>query len=97
VRTAPATDRPPPCRGGASRALDEPDLPGAVIAPDGLHIGVHTREPRAEVITILRTADHAVVRWIRGARAVAWSDDGRLMAVGGEWGVLLAEAAPAGA
>ena len=36
-----------------------------------------------------RTA--TVVRWIRAARAAAWTPDGRHIAIGGPWGVLLAE------
>jgi len=77
--------------GGAPGSLDEAELPGAVAAPGGEYLGVHTREPRAEVIAILRAGDRGLVRWIRGARTVAWSDDGRLMALGGDWGVILAE------
>jgi hypothetical protein len=37
-------------------------------------------------------ADRSLVRWIRGARAAAWSPDGSLLALGGPWGVLLAQA-----
>jgi hypothetical protein len=36
------------------------------------------------------------VRWIRGARAVAWSADGGLIALGNQWGIILAEPLPAG-
>ncbi len=84
----PAADLPPAVHPGS---LDEAELPGAVAAPGGEYLGVHTREPRAEVIAILRAGDRGLVRWIRGARTVAWSDDGRLMALGGDWGVILAE------
>ncbi len=86
----PAAGLPPAVHPGS---LDEPELPGAATAPGGEYLGVHTREPRAEVIAIVRAGDRGLVRWIRGARAVAWSDDGRLMALGGEWGVILAEGA----
>lgn len=86
----PAAGLPPVVHPGA---LDEPELPGAIPAPGGEHLGVFTREPRAEVIAILRADDRGLVRWIRGARAVAWSDDGRHMALGGEWGIVLTEIA----
>ena len=39
------------------------------------------------------------MRWVRGVRAAAWSPDGLRLALGGTWGVLLAqarEASPAG-
>lgn len=87
----PAADLPPAVHPGA---LDEPDLPGAVTAPGGGYLGVYTREPRVEVIAILSADDRSLVRWIRGGRAVAWSDDGRHMALGGEWGVILTEIVP---
>lgn len=86
----PAADLPQAVHPGS---LDEEELPGAVATPGGEYIGIHTREPRAEVIAILRADDRGLVRWIRGARTVAWSDDGRLMALGGDWGVILAEIA----
>jgi hypothetical protein len=74
-------------------SLDAPELPGAVEAPGGDYLGVYTREPRADVVAILRASDRAIVRWIRGARAVAWSADGGLIALGNQWGVIVAEAA----
>lgn len=87
----PAADLPPPVH---PLALDEDELPGAVTSPGGDYIAVHTREPRAEIVAILRASDRAVVRWMRGFRAVAWSDDGRLIALGADWGVILAEPLP---
>jgi hypothetical protein len=71
--------------------LGESELPGAVEAPGGGYLAVHVREPRADVIAILRPADRAIVRWMRGVRACAWSDDGALVAFGADWGVVLAE------
>jgi len=85
----PAADLPAAIHPGS---LDAPELPGAVEAPGGEYLGVYTREPRADVIAILRASDRAIVRWIRGARAVAWSTDGGLIALGNQWGVILAEA-----
>jgi hypothetical protein len=76
--------------------LDAPELPGAVESPGGEYLGVYTREPRADVVAILRASDRGIVRWIRGARAVAWSADGGLIALGNQWGIILAEPLPAG-
>jgi hypothetical protein len=79
-------------------ALAEGDLPGAVADPTGAVVAAFTREGRFDVLVIVRE-DRSVVRWVRGARAAAWSPDARHLAIGGPWGVLLAqarEAAPAG-
>ena len=69
---------------------------GAVLAtaPGGDVIAVHTREGRNDVVALVRVADGAVVRWIRAARAAAWTPDGRHFAIGGQWGVLLGEGVP---
>ena len=56
---------------------------------------MHTKEGRHDVIAVIRTSDGALVRWVRGARAAAWSEDAAYFALGGPWGVLLALAAPA--
>lgn len=67
---------------------------GAVLAtaPGGDVVAVHTREGRNDVVALVRVSDAGIVRWIRAARAAAWSPDGRHLAVGGPWGVLLGEA-----
>ena len=71
-------------------ALREP--PEALAtAPGGAVVAVHSREGRTDVVALIRISDGAVVRWIRAARAAAWTPDGRHIAVGGSWGVLLAE------
>lgn len=62
------------------------------VAPGGEVVAVHTREGRSDVIAIVRASDRALVRWVRGARAAAWSPDGVHLALGGPWGVLLARA-----
>lgn len=72
-------------------ALGDGDLPGAVPDPTGTVIAAFTREGRFDVLAVLRD-DRSVVRWVRGVRAAAWSPDGRRLAVGGIWGVLLAQA-----
>jgi hypothetical protein len=85
----PAADLPP-ALDPASLASDE--LAPLSTAPGGEVVAVHTREGRSDVVALLGPADRSLVRWIRGARAAAWSADGRLLALGGPWGVLLAEA-----
>ena len=79
-------------------AAREPDLPGAVADPTGTVVAAFTREGRFDVVALLRD-DRSVVRWVRGVRAATWSPDGLRLALGGTWGVLLAqarEASPAG-
>lgn len=89
----PAAELPPPV---APASLHEDDLPTIAVAPGGGVVAVHSKEGRHDVIAVIRTSDGTLVRWIRGARAAAWSEDGVHLALGGPWGVLLAEAAPAG-
>ena len=74
-------------------ALASGDLAAVATAPGGAVLAVHTREGRADVVALVRAEDRALVRWVRGARAAAWSPDGTLLALGGPWGVMLAEAA----
>jgi hypothetical protein len=85
----PAAELPPALD---PAALGGDELPGVAAAPGGEVVAVHTREGRSDVVALLRVADRSLVRWIRGARAAAWSPDGRLLALGGPWGVLLAQA-----
>ncbi|HSJ73094.1 MAG TPA: hypothetical protein VK904_02160, partial [Miltoncostaeaceae bacterium] len=75
-------------------SLVHDEITAVAASPGGAVVAVHTREGRADVVAILRTDDRSLVRWIRGARAAAWSPDGALLALGGPWGVMLAEAAP---
>ncbi|HMO00598.1 MAG TPA: hypothetical protein PKD59_14395 [Miltoncostaeaceae bacterium] len=72
-------------------SLTEADLPGAVADPTGTVVAAFTREGRFDVLAVLRD-DRSVVRWVRGVRAAAWSPDGLRLALGGTWGVLLAQA-----
>ena len=72
-------------------ALADGELPGAVADPTGAAVAAFTREGRFDVLAILRD-DRSVVRWVRGVRAAAWSPDGLRLALGGAWGVLLAQA-----
>jgi hypothetical protein len=73
-------------------SLSAGELAPVATAPGGEVVAVHTREGRADVVALIRPADRGVVRWVRGARAAAWSPDGALLALGGPWGVMLAEA-----
>jgi hypothetical protein len=83
----PAAGLPGPLH---AAALGEDELTG-VAAPEGGVTAVYTREGRLDVIALVRESDRAIVRWVRGARAAAWSADGRFFALGGPWGVVLAE------
>ncbi len=82
----PAAGLPDPVAPGA--ILDEGAVPVAV-APGGEVVALHTREGRNDVIALLHTSDGTLVRWVRGARAAAWSADGAHFALGGPWGVVL--------
>ena len=84
----PAAELPPPV---SPESLHEADLPIVAAAPGGGVVAVHSKEGRNDVIALIRVEEGTVVRWIRAARAAAWSDDGRFIAVAGPWGVLLAE------
>jgi hypothetical protein len=84
----PTAVLPPPLSPDEIRAGDFSPL---ATAPGGDVVAVHTREGRNDVVALIRVSDGAVVRWIRAARSAAWSPDGRHLAIGGLWGVLLAE------
>lgn len=84
----PTTELPPPV---SPESLHEKELPVVATAPDGETVAVHSREGRSDVIAVIRVSDGSLARWVRGARAAAWSPDGRHFALGGPWGVLLAE------
>jgi hypothetical protein len=84
----PATSLPGPLD---ALALGEVELAG-IAAPGGGVTAVYTREGRLDVIALVRESDRAIVRWVRGARAAAWSADGAHLALGGPWGVVLARA-----
>jgi hypothetical protein len=89
-------ERPPE---DPAAALPEPITPGEplhevdpiAVAPDGEVVAVHTREGRNDVVALVRRSDGTLIRWVRGARAAAWSADGAHLALGGPWGVLLAQ------
>jgi hypothetical protein len=57
---------------------------------------VCVRDGRTAALAIIRVEPRELVRWIAGARCAAWSADGMQIAIGGDWGVILAEAQPDG-
>jgi hypothetical protein len=67
------------------------DLAAADVAPGGGFAAVAVRDGRASAIAVVRIEPRALVRWVAGARALAWNGDGSLVAIGGDWGVVLGE------
>jgi hypothetical protein len=70
--------------------LADGELPAsAVLAPGGQVAIVPVYEtPRIYSLVILRTDNRSICRVIRWARAGTWSHDGKLLVIGGEWGLL---------
>ena len=82
----PATNLPTPT---LLDSLIDGDLPDAALhAPGGAFSAVMVREERSVGIAIVRVADRALVRYLRGARSAAWTPDGATFVFGGEWGLL---------
>lgn len=70
--------------------LDGP-LDGAARSPDGAFAAVPVRDGRMPAVAIVRLEPRELVRWVVGARCAAWNADGSQIALGGDWGVILAE------
>jgi hypothetical protein len=66
------------------------ELPAATSSPDGSLLAMPARERGGVALAILRAEDRAVVRWVRGALSAAWSNDGKMIAIGGDWGAVVA-------
>ena len=65
------------------------DLPNAVHSPEGSLLATAVRERGGVALAVLRADDRAVVRWVRGAISAAWSSDGQMFAIGGDWGAAI--------
>ncbi len=70
--------------------LADGDLPAAtVLAPGGAVAAVPVVESaRVSSLAIVRTDDRSVCRLIRWARCATWAPDGKILVVGGDWGLL---------
>ncbi|MBI2683986.1 MAG: hypothetical protein HYX33_01115 [Actinobacteria bacterium] len=81
---------PPP-----SAASLADDLGDAVVRSAVAAVGaVIVRDGRLPALAIVGIDDGGIAtglrRWITGVTAAAWSPDGRILAIGGDWGILLA-------
>lgn len=82
-----------------SQGLPEPvdvadldgSLAGAIRSRDGAFAAVSVRDGRMPAVAIVRLEPRELVRWVVGARCAAWNADGTQIAIGGDWGVILAE------
>ena len=45
-------------------------------------------------VAFIRLPERVLVRFVGGAACAAWTDDAQTLAIGGDWGVLLAVSAP---
>ncbi len=72
-------------------------VPGEVVAPGGRLSATPVKYGRLFGVAFIRLPERTLVRFIGGAACAAWTDDGRLLAVGGDWGIILAEPAEASA
>ena len=85
----PAAALPPPA---PPNALGEP-VEGEIVAPGGALVAAASKSGRLFGVAFLRLPEREVVRFVAGAAAAAWTDDGAMLAIGGDWGVMLAEPA----
>jgi hypothetical protein len=68
-------------------------VPGEVVAPGGALAAAPVKYGRLFGIAFVRLPGRTLVRFVGGASCAAWTDDGELLALGGDWGVFLAVAA----
>ncbi len=88
--TDPAAALPRPA---APSALVGP-VDGEVFAPGGRLSAAPVKYGRLFGVAFIRRPERTLVRFIGGAACAAWTEDGQMLAVGGDWGVILA--VPAG-
>lgn len=69
-------------------------VPGEVVAPGGALSATPVKHGRMFGVAFIRLPERTLVRFITGAACAAWTSDGQTLAVGGDWGVILA--VPAG-
>ena len=86
----PAADVPPP----VPLAELAGDTEAGSLSPDGLLRAVTVAERGAVVVALIRTADMSIARWMRGCWCAGWSADGSQIAIGGDWGLVLATRTP---
>lgn len=82
----PAAAIAPPAAPGA---LFEP-VDGEIVAPGGRLSVAPVRYGRLFGVAFIRLPERTLVRFIGGAACAAWTEDGQTLAVGGDWGVILA-------
>lgn len=83
-------------------ALPSPAAPGALVeavdgevtAPGGRVSAAPVKYGRLFGVAFLRLPERTLVRFVGGASCAAWTDDAQTLAIGGDWGVMLA--VPAG-
>ncbi len=64
---------------------------GEVIAPGGRLSAAPVKYGRLFGVAFVRLPERTLVRFIGGAACAAWTADGQMLAVGGDWGIILAE------
>jgi hypothetical protein len=86
----PAATLAPPVAPGQ---LVEP-VANEVVAPGGRLSAAPVKYGRLFGVAFLRLPERVLVRFVGGAACAAWTDDAQTLAIGGDWGVLLAVPAP---
>ena len=82
----PAAALPPPATPGALVEAVE----GEVVAPGGRLSAAPVKYGLLFGVAFVRLPERTLVRFIGGAACAAWTEDGQMLAIGGDWGVLLA-------
>jgi hypothetical protein len=86
----PAAALPPPV---PPAALLEP-VENEVVAPGGRVSAAPVKYGRLFGVAFIRLPERVLVRFVGGAACAAWTADAQTLAIGGDWGVLLAVPAP---